>query len=304
MSAPRAGWRYWRNLLLAAVGASAVGFASVLLGLGHRQAAAFLHPARRMARGEVLQERRIPYQEVTLTTADGVRLYAWYTPPQNGAVILVAHGHGETIPEEFYALFAEHGYGVLAWDFRAHGRSGGEFTSIGYYEVLDVQAAVAYALAQPGTEHVGAWGASMGAATLIRAAAREARIEAVIADSAFAALEDAFRTHTPLPILRPFIRFFAERESRAHIRDVRPVDDIGRIGPRPVLIIQGLADAAVPPDSARRLYEAASEPRFLWTEAGVPHTGMYARFRERYTERVTRFFDTYLLKCNCSPFAH
>jgi len=98
---------------MAALIAAALGFALILPTLGKRQAAVFLHPARHIARGGVLRERHIPYHEFELTTPDGVWLYAWYTPPQNGAVILVAHGHGETIPEEFYALFAEYGYGCL-----------------------------------------------------------------------------------------------------------------------------------------------------------------------------------------------
>ena len=61
---------------------------------------------------------------------------------------------------------------MLAWDFRAHGKSGGEFSSLGYYEVRDVKAALDYALAQPDVKHIGAWGGSMGAVTMIRAAAQ------------------------------------------------------------------------------------------------------------------------------------
>ena len=49
----------------------------------------------------------------------------------------------------------EHGYGVLAWDFRAHGASGGDTCSLGYYEQLDAEAALDYALAQPGVKHIG-----------------------------------------------------------------------------------------------------------------------------------------------------
>jgi fermentation-respiration switch protein FrsA (DUF1100 family) len=74
------------------------------------------------------------------------------------------------------------------------------------------------------------------------------------------------------------------------------VDDIGKISPRPVLLIQGMGDGMVPLDSAQRLYEAAGEPRQLWEEEGVPHLNMYIYYREMYTERVIEFFDKYLLK--------
>jgi fermentation-respiration switch protein FrsA (DUF1100 family) len=68
------------------------------------------------------------------------------------------------------------------------------------------------------------------------------------------------------------------------------------ISPRPVFIIQGLADGMVPLDSAQRLYDAAGEPRLLWVEKDVRHLNMYAYYKTRYTKRVIKFFDNYLLK--------
>ena len=79
------------------------------------------------------------------------------------------------------------------------------------------------------------------------------------------------------------------------VASVRPVDDIARISPRPVFLIQGLGDGMVPLDSAQRLYDAAGEPRQLWTENEVPHLNIYAYYRTRCTKRVIKFFDEYLL---------
>jgi dipeptidyl aminopeptidase/acylaminoacyl peptidase len=69
------------------------------------------------ASGALLRANGIEFREVELLTEDNVRLLAWYTPPQNGVVILVAHGYGDKRMEDFHALFASHGYGVVAWDF-------------------------------------------------------------------------------------------------------------------------------------------------------------------------------------------
>jgi fermentation-respiration switch protein FrsA (DUF1100 family) len=184
---------------------------------------------------------------------------------------------------------------VLAWDFRGHGASGGELVTLGYHETLDVEAALAFALAQPDVEHVGGWGGSMGAVTMIRAAAKNPEIEAMVADSPFATLEDELDLRVPYPLLNPLIRAFAERETGLRLDLVRPVDDIRRISPRPVFLIQGMGDTMVPLDSAERLFAAAGEPRELWTEPAVPHLNMYAYYRERYTRRVIKFFDAYLL---------
>jgi uncharacterized protein len=288
-------WQYWIKLILATAFTLLLALAGTILLLSYRQTVEYLHPVRQTASGELLRAMGIEYQEVELLTEDNIRLSAWYTPPKNGAVILVAHGYGDKRSEHYYSLFASHGYGVIAWDFRAHGQSEGEFSSLGYYEVLDAKAALDFALVQPGVNHIGAWGGSMGAVTMIRATAQYPEIEALVADSPFATLEDEMDLRVPLPVMRSLIRVFAERESGVRLSSVRPVDDIARISPRPVFLIQGMGDGMVPLDSAERLYEAAGEPRQLWTEKDVPHLNMYAFYETRYTKRVIRFFDAYLL---------
>jgi fermentation-respiration switch protein FrsA (DUF1100 family) len=195
-----------------------------------------------------------------------------------------------------YMLFAERGYGVLAWDFRAHGVSEGEFTSLGYYEVRDVKAALDYALAQPNVKHVAGWGGSMGAVTMIRAAAQYPQIEAVVADSAFNTLEDEMNLRVPYPIFRELVRFWAEMQTGVNMEAVRPVDDIGKISPRPVFIIQGMSDTMIPVESAGQLFKAAGEPRYLWTEEKAYHLNMFAKYPKEYEERVISFFNETLLE--------
>ena len=290
-------FRYFLNLFIAALTALLLFGLGGLLWFSHRQAYNYVHPRRlEPASGNLLRENGIPYQEIELLTSDGIRLAAWYTPPENEALILVAHGYGARRSEDFYALFAEHGYGVLAWDFRGHGASGGDLVTLGYHETLDVKAALDYALAQPDVGHIGGWGGSMGGVTMIRATAQYPEIEALVADSPFATLEDELDLRVPYPLLNPLIRFFAERETGLHLDMLRPVDDIGSISPRPVFLIQGMGDTMVPLDSVQRLYDAAGEPRQLWTEMDVPHLNMYAYYRKRYTKQVIKFFNTYLLE--------
>jgi dipeptidyl aminopeptidase/acylaminoacyl peptidase len=289
-------FRYFLNLFVAALTALLFFGLGGTLWFSHQQAYNYVHPRRlEPTSSDLLRENGILYQEIELLTSDGVRLAAWYTPPENDALILVAHGYGARRSEDFYALFAEHGYGVLAWDFRGHGASGGNLVTLGYHETLDVKAALDYALAQPGVEHIGGWGGSMGGVTMIRATAQYPEIEALVADSPFATLEDELNFRVPYPLLKPLIRFFAERETGLRLELLRPVDEIGSISPRPVFLIQGMGDTMVPINSAERLYEAAGEPRQLWTEADVPHLNMYVFYRTRYTKRVIKFFDTYLL---------
>ena len=286
---------YWVRLILVTALSLLITFAGTVLWVSYRQTMNYLHPPRQIASGELLRAYGIDFQEVELMTEDNLKLSAWYTLPQNGAVILIAHGYGGSRTEHYHALFASHGYGVVSWDFRAHGQSEGDFSSLGYYEVLDARAALDFALAQPGVKHVGAWGGSMGAVTMIRATARYPEIEALVADSPFPTLTEEMDLRVPFPLMRSLIRFFAEQESGVTVDSVRPLDDITHISPRPVFLIQGMDDGMVPLDTAERLYDAAGEPRQLWTEKDVPHLNMYAFYKTRYTKRVIKFFDQYLL---------
>ncbi len=290
------GTRYWRNLTLFGLCTLLVGLSAGIGVHTRRGALGYVHPPRgQRSPGDTPARFGVPYQEVSLQTADGLRLAAWYTPPGNGALILVAHGYQAYRSAEMHAYFAQQGYGAVSWDFRAHGESGGELCTLGYDEALDVEAALDFGLAQPGVRHVGAWGGSMGAAAVIEAAARRPEIEAVIADSGFPTLEEEMELMITSNLLRPLIRFFAEREAGLDVMALRPVDSVGLISPRPLLLIQGAADDTIPADAARRMYEAADEPRTLWVEPGVGHMGVRGARPEEYERRVIGLFNAALV---------
>ena len=288
--------RYWRNLTLFGFSVLALLLAGGVLHLARQKAFEYVHPERQVhSLDDTPASQGIPYQEITLKTSDGLALRAWYTPPQNGSVVLVAHAHNGARPTNMHSLFARHGYGVVSWDFRAHGESEGEVCSLGYYEVLDVEAALDFALSQPEVDRVAAWGGSMGGATVIMATDRRPEIKAVVADSAFAALEDELIIMIRLKWMRPLIQFFAEWETGISINEVRPVDIIGGISPRPVFIIHGQSDAMIPINTGERLYDAAGDPRVLWFEEGVGHLAMIDAYPEEYERRIIEFLDNALL---------
>ena len=254
-----------------------------------------LHPPRIIPPGNTLRKYKVLYQSVDLITEDGVRLSTWYTPPKNGVVILLAHGYGDNLPEWVYEMLTKKDYGVLAWDARAHGESDGEISTIGYLEVLDVKAALDYALAQPNVEHIGAWGGSMGAATLIRATAQFPQIEALFVDSSFDSLDDEFDFLVPYPFINPLAKFIAKIETGISLDEVSPLAEIGKISPRPVYIVHSTADIVAPPDAGEKLFNAAHEPRFLWLEENAPHLAIYLNNPRRYQRRLVDFFDEWLV---------
>src|SRR5260370_10403366 len=88
---------------------------------------------------------------------------------------------------------ARHGFAILAFDMRGTGESPPAPLSLGYFEQRDVLGAVDFLRSGPvpypalGRTHIiGGWGVSMGAATLLMAAAQATAIRALVSDSAYA----------------------------------------------------------------------------------------------------------------------
>ncbi|MBI2332869.1 MAG: alpha/beta hydrolase [Chloroflexi bacterium] len=254
-----------------------------------------MHPPRKIPPGTTLTEEKVNFKRVDLVTEDGVSLAAWYTPPKNGVVVLLAHGYGDNRPEWVYALLTKGDFGVLAWDARAHGESGGEVSTLGYREILDVKAALDFALMQEGVEHVGGWGGSMGGATMIRAAAEYPQIEALVVDSAFSSLESEVDFLSPYPVLNPMAKLFMALGLGVDLDTVSPAAAIGSISPRPVYIIHGLADEVASPESAQILFDAANEPKSLWLQEDAIHLGTHMQNPARYKRRIIRFFEEWLI---------
>jgi dipeptidyl aminopeptidase/acylaminoacyl peptidase len=237
------------------------------------------------------------FQDVTFTTEDDITLSGWYLPPRNGMVIILLHGYASSrmqmVPEA--RLLADHGYGVLLFDFRGHGLSESALVTFGDHERRDLRAALDFVDAQPGVDRIGAIGFSMGAATLIQVAAEDDRLQAVIVEAAFTDLETTlkYRTRAFGPISQlPTV--WAIRNRGVDVDDVRPVDDICRISPRPVLLIYGDQDADVPPGSAQTMFKAACAPVELWIIQGAHHGDYFGFAPNSYLDRVVSFFDTNL----------
>lgn len=265
--------------------------------ISYQGSQSYVHPGRYQRQtGNDPSKFDVNFENSALMASDGIELAAWYTPSRNGILILNLHEYGGARSAKMHSLFATRGYGVLSWDARAHGESGGELCTFGYFETRDVQAAINFGASIDDVVRIGAYGESMGGATLIMATAQFPEIKALVVDSPYADIADMLDMAVPYPLLRPFVRRFVEADTGLDIGDVRPAAVIGQISPRPVFIIQGDADQTVPPQSATILFNAAGEPKQLWVESGVGHVGTSSAFPEEYESRVIAFFDKHILE--------
>ena len=254
---------------------------------------------------ETPADYNMPYEDVTITSEDGLKLVGWFVPSQNGAVIIMQHGYKSTRKELLNEaeMMYRHGYGILLTTIRAHDHSEGETITFGMKEVNDMDAWYQYLIRRDDMDpdRIGILGNSYGGMLAIQYASVNGNIKAVVADCAFSSLNDTVETSvtyfTDLPSFpfAPLIVYWAEKETGYKLEDIDATKWIAKISPRPVFLMQGGADVVISADSGQRLYDAAGEPKELWFEPGLGHVDFDSDMPAEFENRVSRFFDRYLL---------
>lgn len=231
---------------------------------------------------------------VTFPSKDGLLLRAWYVAPRNGATIILTHGHGENraqmLPEAEFLV--KHGYGIFAFDWRAHGGSEGDQSTRGDKERWDLDAALDYLSKDPtaSSSVVGALGFSRGGNVLVEVAPNEPRIKALVAEAVAASPLESLEQDVG-PRKMPFVLWALERKGIS-IRSRGPTatscDEA-----RPILVVGGANDRTLA--GTTTFFERACAPKELWVIPGAAH-GRYAQVAPtEYETRIVAFFDRWLL---------
>jgi pimeloyl-ACP methyl ester carboxylesterase len=236
----------------------------------------------------------------TLVTEDGVPIDAVHLPGPRDLAIIVAHGftlswqHPRVwrIARQFNLTA-----GVIAFDFRGHGRSGG-LSTLGDLEINDLDVAVAYAR-ELGYQRIAAVGFSMGASVALRHAGLIGGVDAVVSISGpgrwyYRGTERMRRVH--FAVEHRIGRFVTRHWLKTRINPegwqlvpVPPAEAAAKIAPVPLLIVHGDQDPYFPPEHARQLYLAAGEPKELWLIPGMGHAETATS--NDLIDRVARWLD-------------
>ena len=195
----------------------------------------------------------LEYRDVTLTTADGVRLRAWWLPAKKGVpvkgTVLYLHGNGGNLSWHLggtWWLPAE-GYQVLMLDYRGYGQSEGQ---PGLPEVYrDIDAAFAWLDQAPevkGTERV-LLGQSLGGALAIHYLAehpqRQGQFKALVFDGVPASYRGIARhmldgSWLTWPLQVPLSWLVPDDDSAIH--------SVARLSGAPMLFFHSIDDTIVP----------------------------------------------------------
>ena len=247
-------------------------------------------------------DRGLAYRDVTFRATDGARLSGWYLPSRNGAAVVLLHGAGSTraavLPQA--AVLARHGYGVLLYDARGHGRSAGRAMDFGWYGDQDVSGAVTFLTGRPGVDpaRIAAMGMSMGAEEAIGAAAADARIAAVVAEGATARtaadnlwLSDVYGLRGAFSERwQGLLEYGLTDLLTAAGPPVSLHDAAALTAPRELLLVTAgtIADER---HAARYIRSASPGTVSTWAVPGAGHTQGLATQPRRWTSHVLGFLD-------------
>ncbi len=271
-----------------------------IIGFSILQFFMLIHPFKFKTRIKP-DDLNLPYENVSFNTDDGIALKGWFIPSSySNSTIIVCHGY----PADKNNLLATSAfllshYNIFLFDFRYFGESKGWYTTGGYKEQKDIEAAVKYLKSRKEVDKIGAMGFSLGASTILLSHPKE--IEAVVADSAYSSMELLLeRVYWIFPSFtkKPFIwitRLLGRIIMGIDIEKIAPADEIMKIK-APVLLIHGSKDRQIPAAHSRLIYGNSNKNNTeLWIIEGAGHGWNYAVNPAEYKRRVMEFFDKHLL---------
>jgi len=227
----------------------------------------------------------LDYEDVTLTTADNVKLHGWWVPSRNArGTILLMHGNAGNISHRlgYLTMFNRLGYSVLLFDYRGYGKSGGHPDEEGTYR--DAEATW---LHLTGTRNVAPRDIVMVAESLGGGVATWLALKypprALVLASTFRSVPDLGAQIYPWLPVRLLARI--------------TYDNLGRIAKvdAPVLIAHSRDDDVIPFAHGEALFAAAREPKQMLVLAGGHNDG-FLFTRDAWIAAVGAFLDRIAIK--------
>ncbi len=238
-------------------------------------------------------ELRLAAEDVTFATADGETLHGWFLPAEGEPRGVVVHFHGNAANISNHlplvSWLPQRGYHVLMFDYRGFGRSTGRPTRAG--TIRDGHAALDYVRTRADCRALPlfVYGQSLGGAVGVVVAADRPEVRGVIAEATFGRYRGIAAAHLQRRVLwRPLANLLAAAAiSAGH----DPIAVVGRIAPRPLLVITGARDEICFPELGSELHAAAGEPKTLWQVPGGEHLALLEADYTGLTDRITAFLN-------------
>ncbi len=301
--------RFWRTPsgALVLMTAFAVGVGAGALGIRVHQVT---RPTRHNDAPQDLAQALVKMEPVRFRSSDGIELGGWLIPgkPELPAIVLCHDlGASKSSLVNLAIRLQRQGFTLLAFDFRGHGESGGERSTLGLVEKRDVLGAVDYLGTVQGIDarRLGIYGVGMGAFAATLAALDRPSLRVMVLDSLYPAIEYPlsrrvyenwrfgveYLSALPMVALRLLDRSAASGD--------RAADILPRLVGRDVLMVAPAGDLALAGEMERMYHTIPEQENAEGNLITLPATlqnGLYGENLERYVSRVCAFFESRLVR--------
>ena len=281
-------------------------YTCMFLGIYHRRQSIMLEkddltgthylPLAERFKVDILRAKSIPCERVELQAKDGVKLIGRYYDKQSDKTILFVHGYQSNPFNNFSAIMLdclEQGVNVLLIDQRAHGESGGRFTTMGHREQEDLQQWIAYAEGKAGVEHIFVYGISMGATTVGYASEhiQSSKVKGLVMEAGFTCFYDELVNSLEHAFMRKAALNYIYLSTKSILKsDIKQsVEASLKNNKIPVLFLHGDVDKEVTIDFTKRSFLACASKKKMVTVEGAGHTLCYQIGGETVRKELNEF---------------
>ncbi len=245
-----------------------------------------------------------PFEEVSILSFDGLKLYGRYYNHHSENTVILVHGYRSNGKHDFSGalkFYYDYGFNVLLIDQRSHGNSEGRLITFGVKESFDVRDWAEFLNKKYSPKSIVLSGVSMGGGTVVFALKRDLpqNVKCVIADCGFTSPEaiirkvgkDRFKINAKfyMPFLNAMTRIFGGFSIYESTIDVLKDNKI------PVMFIHGENDTFVPVEMSREALKAAGKYGSSIFVKDADHGLSYLVETERVVNETTKFLSKNLV---------
>ncbi len=246
----------------------------------------------------------------TIQSADGLKLNAThfspYQPNHRWAILVHGYGRDQRYAWDYAEYYLNEGYEVLTPDLRSSGTSEGIYLTMGAKESDDILIWIEKILEHDPDAKIILHGVSMGAATVLIAAAKSnsQNLVAVIEDCGYTSAFNMFKSQLKVifnlpsfPIMN-FVDIVSYYKTGVAITEAAPILFVKNINV-PTLFIHGTDDKLVPYYMMQELYDNSHAPiKEIFSVEGVGHASAKNFNPDAYFNRIFSFLNQYKSRDN------
>lgn len=249
--------------------------------------------------GRKWSEKHLSSKKDVHIVNEGLNLYGEYYDFGKKACVMILSGRTESLRYGYFFATAYSDYcNVLVLDPRAHGKSDGEYNTVGFEESKDILAWSKYAEVELKMESIIYHGICIGAAGGMFAATNDdcpKAVKAIVTEGMFPNFGESMKNNLiekkkPIFIFYNMINWWMKYYT-GHSMNYGPIDVIHKLD-KPLLMLQSKEDLYSKVDYAEKLYNLASSKikKLVLFDHGA-HSKVKINNMEKYDLEIKEFLE-------------